>query len=59
MIEIEVRAGASAGRRFEVDRDAAEEYKGFVRERMMHAASLAVPLDVDVGAAENWRDAKS
>jgi DNA polymerase-1 len=44
---------------FEVDRDAAEEYKVFVRERMMHAASLAVPLDVDVGAAENWRDAKS
>ena len=31
-------------------RDAAEEYKAFVRERMMHAASLAVPLDVDVGA---------
>ena len=44
---------------FEVDRDAAEEYKAFVRERMMHAASLAVPLDVDVGAGDNWRDAKS
>ena len=44
---------------FEVDRDAAEEYKVFVRERMMHAASLAVPLDVDVGAGDNWRDAKS
>ncbi len=44
---------------FEVERDAADEYKAFVRERMMHAASLAVPLDVDVGAADNWRDAKS
>jgi DNA polymerase-1 len=44
---------------FEVERDAVDEYKAFVRERMMHAASLAVPLDVDVGAAENWRDAKS
>jgi DNA polymerase-1 len=44
---------------FEVERDAAEEYKAFVREQMMRAASLAVPLDVDVGAGENWRDAKS
>jgi DNA polymerase-1 len=44
---------------FEVERDAAEEYKAFVREQMMGAAALAVPLDVDVGAGENWRDAKS
>jgi DNA polymerase-1 len=44
---------------FEVDRDAAGEYKAFVRERMMNAAALAVPLDVDVGTAENWREAKS
>jgi DNA polymerase-1 len=29
-----------------------------VRERMEGVASLAVPLTVDVGFAENWRDAK-
>jgi DNA polymerase I-like protein with 3'-5' exonuclease and polymerase domains len=26
---------------------------------MMGAANLAVPLDVDVGVGENWKDAKS
>jgi DNA polymerase-1 len=30
----------------------------FVRERMEGVASLAVPLTVDVGFADNWRDAK-
>jgi DNA polymerase-1 len=29
-----------------------------IRERMQGAADLAVPLTVDVGVAENWRDAK-
>jgi DNA polymerase-1 len=29
-----------------------------IRERMQGAAALAVPLTVDVGIAENWRDAK-
>jgi DNA polymerase I-like protein with 3'-5' exonuclease and polymerase domains len=29
-----------------------------VREKMEHAVKLDVPLDVDVGIAENWRDAK-
>ena len=29
-----------------------------VRERMEGVAWLAVPLTVDVGYAENWRDAK-
>ena len=29
-----------------------------IRERMEHAASLAVPLTVDVGIGANWKDAK-
>ena len=44
---------------FEVPRHAAEEYATLVRERMQHAAALAVPLDVDVGIGENWKEAKS
>jgi DNA polymerase I-like protein with 3'-5' exonuclease and polymerase domains len=30
-----------------------------VRETMQSAASLRVPLTVDVGVGENWKDAKS
>jgi len=44
---------------FEVRREAADEYAALIRERMQGAASLAVPLDVDVGIGENWKDAKS
>jgi len=29
-----------------------------VREQMESAADLAVPLTVDVGIGENWKDAK-
>ena len=29
-----------------------------VRERMESVVQLKVPLTVDVGSAENWRDAK-
>jgi DNA polymerase I len=43
---------------FEVRRDAIDEYTALVREKMMGAATLAVPLDVDVGVGENWKDAK-
>ena len=43
---------------FEVRREAADEYAALVREKMMGVASLAVPLDVDVGVGENWKDAK-
>jgi len=43
---------------FECAREDAEAMSAFVRERMEGAASLTVPLTVDVGIAENWRDAK-
>ncbi len=37
---------------------AAEEYAAIVRDRMQSATALNVPLTVDVGIGENWRDAK-
>jgi DNA polymerase I len=43
---------------FEVPRARAEELGTLIRERMEQAASLAVPLTVDVGIGENWKDAK-
>jgi DNA polymerase-1 len=43
---------------FESPRDEVETAAAVVRERMESAASLTVPLTVDVGIAENWRDAK-
>ena len=36
----------------------AEEVAAIVRERMESAAELNVPLTVDVGIGENWKDAK-
>ncbi|HMF93610.1 MAG TPA: DNA polymerase I, partial [Vicinamibacterales bacterium] len=43
---------------FEVPTGKADEYGGLVRDRMEAAASLDVPLIVDVGVGENWKDAK-
>jgi DNA polymerase-1 len=43
---------------FEAPRDTAVELVALVREHMEHAADLAVPLTVDVGVGDNWKDAK-
>jgi DNA polymerase-1 len=44
---------------FESPSDETERAAALVRERMESAVALAVPLTVDIGIAENWRDAKS
>jgi DNA polymerase I len=44
---------------FEVPKARAEELAEVVRDRMQSAAVLNVPLTVDVGIGENWKDAKS
>jgi DNA polymerase I len=43
---------------FESPRDEADAAAALVRDRMENAMALSVPLTVDVGTAENWRDAK-
>ncbi len=43
---------------FEVPRERADEVAAIVRDRMQTAAALNVPLIVDVGIGENWKDAK-
>jgi len=42
---------------FEVREDAVKKISDGVRERMMHAAQLAVPLIVDIGIGDNWDEA--
>ncbi len=44
---------------FEVPKERAEEFTAIVRDKMQGAAVMNVPLTVDVGVGENWKDAKS
>ena len=45
---------------FEVPRDGSRTRRRRARPRRMeHAADLAVPLTVDVGIGENWKEAKN
>jgi DNA polymerase-1 len=44
---------------FEAPMREAEEVAALVRDRMADAVALDVPLTVDVGIGENWREAKS
>jgi DNA polymerase-1 len=41
-----------------VPRERADELSAVIREQMERAAVLAVPLTVDVGIGDNWKDAK-
>jgi len=43
---------------FEVPKSDADELASLVRDRMQSAAALNVPLTVDVGVGENWKEAK-
>ena len=43
---------------FEVPQPDAENVAALVRERMEQAVKLLVPLTVDVGTGENWKEAK-
>ncbi|MPZ16591.1 MAG: DNA polymerase I [Luteitalea sp.] len=43
---------------FEAPREEADETAALVRHHMEDAAALTVPLTVDVGVGENWKEAK-
>jgi DNA polymerase I len=44
---------------FESPKEEADEVAALVKQRMAAAVPLKVPLDVDVGIGENWKEAKS
>ena len=43
---------------FETPAEAADETAALVRERMEHAVTLNVPLEVDLGIGQSWKEAK-
>jgi DNA polymerase-1 len=43
---------------FEARRECADEVAAMVKSRMETAAELDVPVTVDVGIGESWREAK-
>ncbi|HJR59114.1 MAG TPA: DNA polymerase I [Vicinamibacterales bacterium] len=71
MIDVHAALPAAAGGRarmiltvhdellFEAPKEAADETIAVVRDRMEHAVALKVPLTVDIGVGENWKEAKS
>jgi DNA polymerase-1 len=43
---------------FEATKERAEDVAGAVRELMQSAVKLRVPLTVDIGIGDNWKEAK-